>query len=186
MALIEDGKGRGYVGAVNSRNRQMVEGPRSSSFEDGADEGDAYIISSNVHFITNTSSQHTLLYLRNTDTDEDLKIDNIRMSSDQAGTRFRLFVQAATVSATVTAQVVNTNRNSGKSLAAATFVYTTATPAFTGGTLAGQIIGPAGASNMEVDSAIILGETNNVLLSVQAPVSAHVAATMNVHRVERR
>lgn len=185
MALIEDGKGRGYAAAVNVRNRQMVEGPRSSSFEDAADEGNAYIISSNIHFITDTSSQHTLLYCRNTDTDEDLKIDYVRMSTDTAGTRFRLFVDVATVSATVSAAVVNTNRNSGKSLSVTPLAYTTATPAFTGGTLAGQAIGAIGIGAMETDSAVILGESDNVLLSVQAPVSAHVAATMYVHRVER-
>jgi len=174
---IEDGTGSGVTAEVNVDNRLSTTSVSIPEIAYHALKGNSYSFPSNFLSLTGAGT-HAILYVKNTAHNLYLHISDIRISCD-VSTKWRLWKNPSAgtiITGGATLDPVNLFFESGNS-AQVTAKIGGQGFTLTDGTLVGQALIPAGAGNMQVDNAIILGTDDTVAMTAEVGGAGTVGVT---------
>lgn len=186
---IEDGTGSGFKARVDDENRLNVHADINTEEHNISHQfGRAYGMHTHSTADTltlATGNSYNLMYLENGSGEFIVNIFDIRASFDTAGCVLRMHKNMTLGTATNSNVVVPTNMNflSGNT-ASGVFhdwneVGTTGIGGLTGGTKMETFIEGIGSTVHVFDGAIVLGNTNNLVLSVTNGTGGNVECTIN-------
>jgi hypothetical protein len=179
---IQDGKGRGFLAAVNAMQRMLVEAVcEQKAGQVSREDGEAY-----VAHVTDTgpAAGEYPFYLKNTDDDKVLVIDKVFLSAEDGDVQWILHHVTGTAAGASEVTPVNLNLASGHGANATCRGGAGGVTGLTSESVLGRFMG--GATGMavvkvEYDGALVLGDGDAVALEYQAGTGGDADITVTFH-----
>lgn len=174
MNFIQDGKGRGFVAAVDSTNRLSAAAVSITERQQAVLEGDAFEIGVPPIALTGTA-ETAFLFVKNLE-DRDLVISTFEFSGAEstggtsAVTLLKLYTNATTITNSSTGGSVNALIGSNATLNSTVLVGNGSTSAVTGGSLFGAAY-VRYAGQALFTGPWVLQRGNSIVLTVTPPAS---------------
>ena len=185
MSLIEDGKGRGFIQAVDSQNRAETRATTETDLQESSTVKEkAFAFSTNFIPIAITGTEVAVIFIKHTG-DVDFRINSINVSNN-TGSQWRIYRNPTNIAIGTPSTGVNLNFGSTKTFGGETILGTNA--AVMTGISANALIRQSwnGEGDDPVDNlgAVTLKQNESIGVTVQCSSTAIVACTIVGHDVE--
>jgi len=189
FSLIEDGQGLGYRAGVNENNRLKVSASIFSEEHGSSVKGDAYFANTADTADTLTlasGNTYNMLYLRNDGNAQRVVIEKILVSAAATGLvmKWTRNPVLGSIGANNTHTPPNVNFGSNRSAVGTFYSWdetgTDGLTGLSGGTTVKTFIVGAGFNVFPIDGAIILGQSNSILISLTNGTGSAIEAECGV------
>ena len=175
---VEDGKGNGFHAGVNDENQLLTQSEIHSETRQHTDDGEVFILGSDIISLTTTGAYSGILYIKNTSTTKNFYIDDIQCQSNGVTCNWRL-TRNPTTGTLISNATAGLEGNMNFSNAgvfdgdvykgADTYTVTDGTTIATG---ADKLM------DGEVRGGIVLGPTNTLAISADPSAAAEVSVVI--------
>lgn len=184
---ISDGKGKGNLAGVTSKNKLLTLATVESRAHSAAELGQTFFLTTDLIPLSTSGSEHGFLYIQNTSTDKHIHIEQIRLTTDGL-VYFRLYkgnlkniMSGTLISSGAGIDPENTNFSIERSL------EVTATKGADGDEVGGgrcisQVILTDNTTEMHIDfTSLLLARNDHIALTAVVTSNISIGASLTMY-----